>query len=136
MSSIAAKVRQHKEREPEKFCADSRCLWQVVTPHGKKPCPKHPAPTRDVVVNSARLREKARQLHALGQEYSSIVQMWDAREKIGFNAFTSVGPGDQAIAGLLERMMDDLAREIAHAVTWEVVGREAYAAERAARSAS
>lgn len=43
---IAAKVRLEKERYPERFCADKRCLWRVVHWRGVTvkritPCPKH-----------------------------------------------------------------------------------------------
>jgi hypothetical protein len=41
--SIAAKVREQKERHPERFCTDPRCLWRVETRDGFKPCPKHSA---------------------------------------------------------------------------------------------
>ena len=38
---IAAKVRLEKEKNPERFCADKRCLWRVQTRTGPRPCPKH-----------------------------------------------------------------------------------------------
>ena len=48
MSSAAASVRRSKERRPEDYCADPRCLWRTrIYIHGGpeyviKPCPKHP----------------------------------------------------------------------------------------------
>ena len=43
--SPAARERQRKERGPEKFCPDHRCLWRLSS--GR--CPKH-APRPDVRV--------------------------------------------------------------------------------------
>ena len=51
--NTAARVREEKERHPERFCADPRCLWRVETHElvawkplrwrpVRKPCPKHP----------------------------------------------------------------------------------------------
>ena len=37
--SVAASVRENKEKHPERYCANSRCLWSL---RGGKPCPKHP----------------------------------------------------------------------------------------------
>lgn len=42
-NSVAASVRQSKEKHPELFCADPKCLWRVVKRNGKSdPCRKHP----------------------------------------------------------------------------------------------
>jgi hypothetical protein len=38
--SVAKSVRLFKERRPDRFCADPKCLW--MTQGGAKPCPKHP----------------------------------------------------------------------------------------------
>ena len=38
---IAAKVRLEKEKYPERFCTDKKCLWRIWTRDGAKPCPKH-----------------------------------------------------------------------------------------------
>lgn len=35
--SAAKQVRLRKERHPEKFCRDARCLWTLKS----GPCPKH-----------------------------------------------------------------------------------------------
>lgn len=35
---VAAKVRENKERHPERYCSHKGCLWAVSS--GK--CPKHP----------------------------------------------------------------------------------------------
>ena len=35
--SAAKQVRLRKERHPEKFCPDARCLWTLKS----GPCPKH-----------------------------------------------------------------------------------------------
>jgi hypothetical protein len=40
--NVAAKVRKAKEKSPELYCSDPRCLWRVVTPTGFKACAKHP----------------------------------------------------------------------------------------------
>lgn len=37
--STAARVRETKEKHPERFCANKTCLWNIST---GKPCPKHP----------------------------------------------------------------------------------------------
>jgi hypothetical protein len=41
--STAAKVRAAKERHPEFFCPDPRCLWRKFSAFTGKvtPCPKH-----------------------------------------------------------------------------------------------
>lgn len=36
--AVAAKVRENKERHPERYCSAKNCLWRVAS--GK--CPKHP----------------------------------------------------------------------------------------------
>jgi hypothetical protein len=36
--NTAAKVRQRKEKYPEAYCADPKCLWSLKS----GPCPKHP----------------------------------------------------------------------------------------------
>lgn len=41
--SVARSVREDKEKHPEKYCRNPRCLWRVETREGRKPCPKHPA---------------------------------------------------------------------------------------------
>lgn len=40
---VAAKVRAYKEKHPELYCPDPKCLWRVVTSYGRKPnpCPRH-----------------------------------------------------------------------------------------------
>jgi hypothetical protein len=43
--STAMKVRQAKEKTPENYCPNSKCLWRVKTRDGDKPCPKHMKPT-------------------------------------------------------------------------------------------
>jgi len=35
----AARVRETKEKHPERYCANTKCLWNIST---GKPCPKHP----------------------------------------------------------------------------------------------
>jgi hypothetical protein len=41
--SIAATVREAKERRPADYCTAPGCLWRVKTnaPHSDRPCPKH-----------------------------------------------------------------------------------------------
>jgi hypothetical protein len=39
--NTAAKVREAKEKNPENFCPNPRCLWRTETRYGTKPCPKH-----------------------------------------------------------------------------------------------
>lgn len=39
--NVAASVRERKERHPELYCADPRCLWRTVNQAGVSPCPKH-----------------------------------------------------------------------------------------------
>lgn len=41
MPSVAASVRREKEAHPEHFCPSPRCLWRVVTRHGRRACPTH-----------------------------------------------------------------------------------------------
>jgi len=42
---VAKSVRENKERNPEHYCADKRCLWRTYNARTQthKPCPKHPA---------------------------------------------------------------------------------------------
>jgi hypothetical protein len=43
MPSVAVFVREEKERYPDRFCYNRKCLWRVVHRDGKlTPCPKHP----------------------------------------------------------------------------------------------
>lgn len=35
--SVAAQVAQHKEKHPEKYCPEKRCLWRT----GGGYCPRH-----------------------------------------------------------------------------------------------
>lgn len=37
----AARSREEKEKHPERFCPDARCLWRVETRSGTRPCLKH-----------------------------------------------------------------------------------------------
>jgi hypothetical protein len=37
----AASSRKAKEKNPENYCTNSKCLWRVKTNQGDKPCPKH-----------------------------------------------------------------------------------------------
>lgn len=39
--NVAAKERKSKERWPEDYCPESRCLWRTRTREGFKLCPKH-----------------------------------------------------------------------------------------------
>ena len=39
--SAAASARRHKERHPELYCHDPRCLWATAR---SGPCPRHPEP--------------------------------------------------------------------------------------------
>jgi hypothetical protein len=39
-NSVAASVRENKEKHPERYCANSRCLWSL-----------HPAPAPKAVTN-------------------------------------------------------------------------------------
>ena len=39
-SSVAASVRRSKEKRPDDYCPDPRCLWALRS----GPCPKHPPP--------------------------------------------------------------------------------------------
>jgi hypothetical protein len=39
--NTAMKVRLAKEKNPENYCPDKKCLWRVKTAQGDKPCPKH-----------------------------------------------------------------------------------------------
>lgn len=34
---VAAKVRKNKEANPERYCGNPRCLWNLAS----GPCPKH-----------------------------------------------------------------------------------------------
>lgn len=45
MSAIAAKVRQHKESNPELYCRVPSCLWRIKSFRGDEPCRKHPLPS-------------------------------------------------------------------------------------------
>lgn len=49
---IAAKVRIEKEKFPERFCHDPRCLWRIWTREGTKPCPKHMRPSSSIIQES------------------------------------------------------------------------------------
>lgn len=44
---VAASVAQEKERHPERFCKEPKCLWRVATRNGSNPCKKHPQPQHD-----------------------------------------------------------------------------------------
>jgi hypothetical protein len=39
--SAAASARRHKERHPELYCVEPRCLWATAR---SGPCPRHPEP--------------------------------------------------------------------------------------------
>ena len=62
--SIAAKVRTKKEKWPERFCADPRCLWRTDTRDGFRPCPTHPQ-----LVRREDLRDDARHDRLDGLEH-------------------------------------------------------------------
>src|SRR4051812_17937151 len=42
--SVAASVREQKERNPSDFCAVPSCLWRIKTVRGPNPCRNHPIP--------------------------------------------------------------------------------------------
>jgi hypothetical protein len=45
MPNVAASVRAQKEKNPELFCADRKCLWRIVKRDGTlSPCQNHKAP--------------------------------------------------------------------------------------------
>jgi hypothetical protein len=39
--NVAGDVRKSKEKNPENYCPNPKCLWRVKTRDGDKPCPKH-----------------------------------------------------------------------------------------------
>lgn len=39
--NVAGDVRKMKEKHPENYCTNGKCLWRVKTAQGDKPCPKH-----------------------------------------------------------------------------------------------
>ena len=39
--NVAGDVRKSKEKNPENYCPNPKCLWRVKTREGDKPCPKH-----------------------------------------------------------------------------------------------
>lgn len=41
MPNVAAIVRKDKNEHPEKYCANKKCLWQIVTRRGDSPCQNH-----------------------------------------------------------------------------------------------
>lgn len=45
--SVAKSVRLNKEKHPENYCANPKCLWN--TRAGTKPCPKHPVKIKESV---------------------------------------------------------------------------------------
>lgn len=57
-NSVAKSVRERKEKRPELFCPESRCLW--LTGGGK--CPKHggpPHPRRNAANYTERMEENS-----------------------------------------------------------------------------
>jgi hypothetical protein len=54
MSSVAANVRRNKEAHPERYCADSRCLWRTDEPY----CPNHAHSRRVTAAEFAGLSSK------------------------------------------------------------------------------
>ena len=45
--NVAASVRLAKDKHPERFCANPRCLWRIVRGDGSaNPCRNHPAPAK------------------------------------------------------------------------------------------
>ena len=44
--NVAASVRLAKDKNPERFCSNPRCLWRIVRGDGSaNPCRDHPAAT-------------------------------------------------------------------------------------------
>jgi hypothetical protein len=44
-ASVAASVREQKEKHPANYCANPRCLWRIVDAKGNPtPCRNHPVP--------------------------------------------------------------------------------------------
>jgi hypothetical protein len=84
-----------------------------------------------ITVNDPRVKEKARKIHRLEQERGTIVDLWNAREAMGFTVFSAVAPLDNAACDYIEREIDRISREIASEVVWEVIGRAEYRLERA-----
>lgn len=57
MKSIAAQVREQKERRPEMYCRAPGCLFRIQTRNGATPCPKHPvAPIAETTVTQGESR--------------------------------------------------------------------------------
>jgi hypothetical protein len=54
-SSVAASVRAKKLAHPELFCANAKCLWQIVTPRGPNPCRNHQLLAVELVPGDARV---------------------------------------------------------------------------------
>jgi hypothetical protein len=56
-SSVAASVRKDKERYPERYCSNPKCLWRTVNARTgeKTPCPKHrpAAPTHESIIKES-----------------------------------------------------------------------------------
>lgn len=50
-SSVAAKVREHKEKHPELYCP--KCLWRT----GGGPCPRHGGNTMTIALNQPQGRK-------------------------------------------------------------------------------
>ena len=40
--NVAQSVRLKKEKHPEIFCQNAKCLWRIWTLAGPNPCPNHP----------------------------------------------------------------------------------------------
>jgi len=76
-SKVAMNVRLNKEKHPEKYCHDSRCLWRTETRQGFKPCPKHPAPKREGDITLAQFRQETQAPHS----YASFCTLTAARKR-------------------------------------------------------
>jgi hypothetical protein len=48
--------RKDKELHPERYCANTKCLWRIVTARGPNPCKNHPVavPTASLVLTENR----------------------------------------------------------------------------------
>ena len=88
MPNVAAMVRESKDARPSDYCPHPRCLWLVVTRHGRRPCPTHmqserfevtPA-GRDALEEAILVEQQQHDFRVLDEAEESSGDLYDSEE--------------------------------------------------------
>ena len=92
---VAARVRQNKEANPERYCSDKRCLWRLSSGE----CPKHGGPVAErfdlvgsIMEYESGMMEEAQVLD-LFQRLIDSGQVWNLQGSYGRTAEALIEAG-------------------------------------------